>query len=223
MQLRNGTVINPEKAKKIRLNNNNIKAGFLVFEDCFDEDAIVDMKRMCDRLVKNKNMNCGGNRHVTDMSFEPCFYDYMKHLEHTLQDAFSIFRNCILNHSLEGGLQLITALPYAKTNQNWHRDTEADCGFSYAVMIPLVDMTTDNGPFQIIPQSTKMCSKDCDSLSSVTVTTKKGDVVIFDARLLHRGSKNMTCTERPVLVTQMEKKEYKHGWTTYDPLNDESL
>lgn len=221
MQLRSKTVIHSKESKKIRSNSNSIKAGFLVFKHCFDVDAIDNMKCMCDELVKNKNVNCGGNRHITDMSFEPYFYKYMNQLEHTLQHAFIKFRKCILNYSLEGGIQLITALPFATTNQNWHRDVEN--GFSYAVMIPLVDMTPDNGPFQIILRSQKMCPKSCDSSPCITVTTKKGDVVIYDARLLHRGSKNMTCMERPVLITQMEKKRYKHGWTTYDPLNDESI
>lgn len=194
---------------------------YSVLEGCLSVEAIDRMREKCDELLGGRReMNCGGNRQIVDMSFEGCFAGYMEELERKLQSSYKIFVSSVLNYDLRGGLQLITALSGGRTNQNWHRDVES--GFSYAVMIPLVDMDLYNGGIQILPGSERMSVSKIGGVKPVTLRTKKGDVIVFDARLLHRGTRNRSEKDRPVFVTQMENGRYEHGWTEYDAEKDES-
>lgn len=85
----------------------------------------------------------------------------------------------------------------------WGRETPP---FQLAVNFPLVDVTEENGPFEVV-RGTHMMSKQeaLDYLNSGRGTLEKvllkvGDVMIRDVRHLHRGTPNQTDEPRPMVV-----------------------
>jgi ectoine hydroxylase-related dioxygenase (phytanoyl-CoA dioxygenase family) len=85
----------------------------------------------------------------------------------------------------------------------WGRETPP---FQLAVNFPLVDVTEENGPFEVA-RATHMLAKE-DGLRRIEsgeiklepITMKAGDVMIRDVRGLHRGTPNRTKEPRPMVV-----------------------
>lgn len=85
----------------------------------------------------------------------------------------------------------------------WERETPP---FQLAVNFPLVDVTPENGPFEVAP-GTHMITKaegmrrlESGEVSLDPVTLRAGDVMIRDVRGLHRGTPNRTDVPRPMVV-----------------------
>lgn len=85
----------------------------------------------------------------------------------------------------------------------WGRETPP---FQLAVNFPLVDVCSENGPFEVA-RATHTLSKD-DGLRRIEsgevklepLLMKAGDVMIRDVRGLHRGTPNRTGEPRPMVV-----------------------
>lgn len=85
----------------------------------------------------------------------------------------------------------------------WERETPP---FQLAVNFPLVDVTPENGPFEVA-RGTHMITKaegmrrlESGEVSLDPVTLRAGDVMIRDVRGLHRGTPNRTDVPRPMVV-----------------------
>jgi ectoine hydroxylase-related dioxygenase (phytanoyl-CoA dioxygenase family) len=85
----------------------------------------------------------------------------------------------------------------------WGRETPP---FQLAVNFPLVDVTEENGPFEVA-RATHMISKEegmrrieSGAAPLETLLLKAGDVMIRDVRGLHRGTPNRTPEPRPMVV-----------------------
>lgn len=117
--------------------------------------------------------------------------------------------------------QLATDTPLSGSEyQDIHRDApplfpelEAETpAFQLAVNFPLVDVTLENGPFEVI-RGTHMITKEKglkDYEKGLTqlepVLLKAGDVMIRDVRGLHRGTPNKTSQARPMAVIGYSRK-----------------
>lgn len=119
-------------------------------------------------------------------------------------------------------VSLLMAIPGAPA-QPWHADgghvslsQHLPCHV-LNVFIPLVDVPLELGPTELRPAShyltrnlasMMLLAKARKTLRSpVTPCLKRGDVLIFDYRILHRGRANQHPTlERPVLVLTFAKK-----------------
>jgi ectoine hydroxylase-related dioxygenase (phytanoyl-CoA dioxygenase family) len=85
----------------------------------------------------------------------------------------------------------------------WGRETPP---FQLAVNFPLVDVTEENGPFEVA-RATHMLSKE-EGLRRIEsgeakldpLLMRAGDVMIRDVRGLHRGTPNRTREPRPMVV-----------------------
>ncbi|HEX8719888.1 MAG TPA: phytanoyl-CoA dioxygenase family protein [Pyrinomonadaceae bacterium] len=85
----------------------------------------------------------------------------------------------------------------------WGRETPP---FQLAVNFPLVDVTAENGPFEVA-RATHMLSKE-EGLRRLgsgearlePIMLRAGDVMIRDVRGLHRGTPNRTREPRPMVV-----------------------
>jgi hypothetical protein len=85
----------------------------------------------------------------------------------------------------------------------WGRETPP---FQLAVNFPLVDVTEENGPFEVA-RATHMLSKE-EGLRRIEsgearlepLLLRAGDVMIRDVRGLHRGTPNRTREPRPMVV-----------------------
>lgn len=111
--------------------------------------------------------------------------------------------------------QLATDTPLlGSTTQEIHRDAlplfpetgQETPPFQLALNFPLVDVTTANGPFEVV-RRTHMMSKDeglrrleSGELILEPITMNLGDVMIRDVRGLHRGTPNRTHEPRPMVV-----------------------
>lgn len=111
--------------------------------------------------------------------------------------------------------QLATDTPLIGSDyQDIHRDapplfpevTQETPPFQLAVNFPLVDVTVENGPFEVA-RGTHMMTKaegmrllKSGEVSLEPVTLQAGDVMIRDVRGLHRGTPNRTDVPRPMVV-----------------------
>jgi ectoine hydroxylase-related dioxygenase (phytanoyl-CoA dioxygenase family) len=111
--------------------------------------------------------------------------------------------------------QLATDTPLIGSEyQDVHRDTPPlfpETGretppFQLAVNFPLVDVSTENGPFEVA-RGTHLMSKEEGSRRIASgeirlepLTMRLGDVIIRDVRALHRGTPNQTREPRPMVV-----------------------
>ncbi len=112
-------------------------------------------------------------------------------------------------------VQLATDTPLAGSeHQDVHRDTpplfpetgQETPPFQLAVNFPLVEVTEENGAFELA-RGTHMMSKtealrllETGARRLEPVTMKLGDVMIRDVRGLHRGTPNRTPEPRPMVV-----------------------
>ena len=112
-------------------------------------------------------------------------------------------------------VQLATDTPIQGSDyQEIHRDTPPlfpewgieTPAFQLAVNFPLVDVTLENGPFEVA-RGTHLLSKE-EGIRRISsgenpleaVSLAAGDVMIRDVRGLHRGTPNRTATARPMVV-----------------------
>jgi hypothetical protein len=70
------------------------------------------------------------------------------------------------------------------------------------VFVPLVDVTEENGPTEFWPGShvlTQARAAFAGVTPSVSLAGARGDAIVFDYRVVHRGRENVAETTRPVL------------------------
>ncbi|MDX6272376.1 MAG: hypothetical protein QOD28_3599 [Acidobacteriota bacterium] len=112
-------------------------------------------------------------------------------------------------------VQLATDTPLlGSAYQDVHRDTPPlfpETGretppYQLAVNFPLVEVTRENGPFEVA-RGTHMLPRD-EALHLIetgerkleALTMRLGDVIVRDVRALHRGTPNLTPEPRPMVV-----------------------
>lgn len=154
--------------------------------------------------------NRGANRYYVTLPFEPPFSD-PEFIENDV--ILGVVERLVGKDGVM--CQLATDTPLLGSEyQEIHRDTQLlfpETGketppYQLAVNFPLVDMTLDNGPFEVA-LNTHMVSKE-EGMRSIEsgenptqpLLMKKGDVMIRDVRHLHRGTPNRTEVPRPMVV-----------------------
>ena len=91
-------------------------------------------------------------------------------------------------------VQLVQSSP-GSCHQCWHADN-AYKGLTF--VIPLIDITKENGTTQLATGSHNPLYVRKLGIASPVLT--RSDLMVMDARLLHRGSKNVSTDIRPILV-----------------------
>lgn len=112
-------------------------------------------------------------------------------------------------------VQLATDTPLlGSVYQEVHRDTpplfpetgQETPPFQLAVNFPLVEVTPENGPFEVarathlLPKEEALRQIETGERKLETLTMRAGDVMIRDVRALHRGTPNRTRVPRPMVV-----------------------
>lgn len=112
-------------------------------------------------------------------------------------------------------VQLATDTPLLGSEyQEVHRDTPPlfpETGvetppFQLAVNFPLVDVTPENGPFEVarathtLPKEEALRLIETGERKLEALTMQLGDVMVRDVRALHRGTPNRTSVPRPMVV-----------------------
>jgi ectoine hydroxylase-related dioxygenase (phytanoyl-CoA dioxygenase family) len=84
--------------------------------------------------------------------------------------------------------------------------------YQLAVNFPLVDVTAENGPFEVAPGTHMMPKQEglrlieSGQIPLIPIMLKLGDVMIRDVRGLHRGTPNRTNEPRPMVVIGYSRK-----------------
>ncbi|HEY0404803.1 MAG TPA: phytanoyl-CoA dioxygenase family protein [Pyrinomonadaceae bacterium] len=154
--------------------------------------------------------NRGPGRYYVTLPFiapfaEPAFYED--------EDVLAIVQGLIGDDPVMPQLAVDTPI-FGSAYQDVHRDApplfpetgEETPPFQLAVNFPLVEVTNDNGPFEIA-SGTHLLSKEeglrrieAGAVRLEPIRMKLGDIMIRDVRGLHRGTPNRTETPRPMVV-----------------------
>ena len=150
----------------------------------------------------------------------------------------ALYANNILTAVLQGLLGsdfvidsfgAIVSLPGAEV-QNLHTDspplfdewpilTTLLPAYAITVAIPLVDITPENGPTVVSDASHKLLPKEPPYPNSeIVLCCKKGSILMWDYRTLHRGTSNDTNSVRPMLYLTYSRP----WWQDHVNLNKES-
>lgn len=118
-------------------------------------------------------------------------------------------------------VQLATDTPlHGSDYQDVHRDTPPlfpETGretppYQLAVNFPLVEVTVENGPFEVargthmLPKEEALRLIETGERKLEALTMRLGDVIIRDVRALHRGTPNRTPVPRPMVVVGYSRR-----------------
>jgi ectoine hydroxylase-related dioxygenase (phytanoyl-CoA dioxygenase family) len=155
-------------------------------------------------------LNRGPGRYYVTLPFAAPFADPEVFED---DDVLGVVRGLVGEDAVLVQLATDTPLPGSEY-QNVHRDAPPlfpEWGretpvFQLAVNFPLVDVTEENGPFEVA-RATHLLSKEeglrrleAGSARLEPLLMRAGDVMIRDVRGLHRGTPNRTREPRPMVV-----------------------
>lgn len=193
-----------------------LRDGFYVFKKHFSREKVQAWREACLPLLKKQmelegqKTSRGSQRYYVTFPFaepfnDPEFYedpDILALVEHLAGKDFVM-------------CQLASDTPMLGSDyQPIHRDCPPlfpETGketpmYQLALNFPLVDVTAENGPLEII-RGTHMMTREeglklleSGQLSIEAISLQMGDVMIRDVRTLHRGTPNLTREARPMVV-----------------------
>lgn len=193
-----------------------LRDGFCVLKEHFSREKVMEWRNACLPLLNRQieleggKTSRGASRYYVTFPFEmpfsdPAFYEDPDIIAIVEKLAGKDFVMC----------QLASDTPVLGSDyQAIHRDcpplfpetgTETPM-YQLALNFPLVDVTPDNGPLEIIRGTHMMSREEGMSLiesgkaSIEAVSLQMGDVMIRDVRTLHRGTPNKTNEPRPMVV-----------------------
>jgi hypothetical protein len=201
--------------------------GFCILRNHFDSNKLqawreAFLKLMEERLGNGTASARGPNRYYISLPFTPPFADAAIY-----EDPDILF---ILERAAQGEIvmpELATDTPLKGSDyQVIHRDhvqhspnlpdLSLATPFQFAVNFPLVDVTAENGPFEIIPGTHLLSDEEArqqiqsgeSEQKLIPLMMSVGDVMIRDVRALHRGTPNRTDTPRPMVVVGYNRVEH---------------
>jgi hypothetical protein len=202
--------------------------GFCILKGHFSQDLIREWRQsfeplMDERISNGSASERGPNRYYISLPFTRPFADPAVY-----EDADIL---AILDRLTGGDLvmpELATDTPLQDSDyQVIHRDHSlrspdlpelaASDPFQFAVNFPLVDVTVENGPFEIV-RGTHIVDDDTaaemirsgDAESELEpLLMAAGDVMVRDVRGLHRGTPNRTSAPRTMVVVGYNRSGHK--------------
>lgn len=199
--------------------NQVLTDGFCILKGHFSKDLIRQWKNAFDPLLKERieagtASDRGKNRYYISLPFVPPFADPAVYED---PDILAILEGLAGSDIVMP--ELATDTPLQDSDyQVIHRDfpqlspdkPDADPTqpFQFAVNFPLVDVTLDNGPFEVVrgthqltDDETKRRIRSGEAEAALEpLLMETGDVMIRDVRALHRGTPNHTATPRTMVV-----------------------
>lgn len=199
-----------------------IEDGFCILRGHIDRGKIQrwgeEFKPLLDEHIKREGhrQNRGPGRFYVTLPFVKPFADESIFCD---PDVLAIVENLVGRDFTM--MQLATDTPLRGSDyQDIHRDApplfpEWDFEtppFQLAVNFPLVDVTAENGPFEVARGTHRVSKEEGVRLiesgerSLEPICLNAGDVMIRDVRGLHRGTPNTTDVPRPMVVIGYSRK-----------------
>jgi ectoine hydroxylase-related dioxygenase (phytanoyl-CoA dioxygenase family) len=173
---------------------------------------------LLDRHIEEEGhiQNRGSGRYYVTLPFDDPFADEAIFCD---PDILAIVENLVgLDFTM---VQLATDTPIKGSDyQDVHRDApplfpetrNETPPFQLAVNFPLIDVTAQNGPFEVARQTHNVSKEEglrrikSGESALEPICLKRGDVMIRDVRHLHRGTPNFTDQPRPMVVIGYSRK-----------------
>lgn len=190
--------------------------GFCILRGHFEKEKLTRWREafrpLLERHIEREGAleNRGAARFYVTLPFDAPFADEEIFAD---PDVLAIVENLVGREFTM--VQLATDTPLLGSEfQDIHRDApplfpeleEETPSFQLAVNFPLVDVTAENGPFEVA-RGTHLMTKEAGLELIETggreiepVLLRLGDVMIRDVRGLHRGTPNKTAEPRPMVV-----------------------
>jgi ectoine hydroxylase-related dioxygenase (phytanoyl-CoA dioxygenase family) len=193
-----------------------MRDGFCILPQHFSREKLNEWREKFTPLLEDhiaregELQNRGAERYYVTLPFDAPFAD-----EEIFADAdiLAIVENLVGRDFTM--VQLATDTPLLGSEyQDIHRDApplfpeirQETPSFQLAVNFPLVDVTPENGPFEVA-RGTHTVTKE-DGLKMIEtgerplepICLKLGDVMVRDVRGLHRGTPNKSSVPRPMVV-----------------------
>ena len=199
-----------------------LRDGFCVLREHFDGGLLAAWREafapLLERHIEREGQlqNRGPGRYYVTLPFREPFADPRVYED---EDVLAIVRGLVGEDAVM--CQLATDTPLLGSDyQDVHRDAPPlfpETGretppFQLAVNFPLVEVTAENGPFEVA-RATHMVSKE-EGLRLIETGGRRlepllmrlGDVMIRDVRGLHRGTPNRTDVPRPMIVVGYSRR-----------------
>jgi hypothetical protein len=196
--------------------------GFCVLRDHFDRELMGEWGEAFAPLLaahierEGDLQNRGPGRYYVTLPFVAPFADPRVYED---EDVLAVCRRLVGEDMVM--CQLATDTPLLGSDyQDIHRDApplfpetgQETPPFQLAVNFPLVDVTEENGPFEVA-RATHMLSKE-EGLRQIEegrarlepLLMRAGDVMVRDVRGLHRGTPNRTDVPRPMVVVGYSRR-----------------
>lgn len=193
-----------------------LKDGFCILREHFPGTTLENWREVFAPLLKahmareGHLFNRGPARYYVTLPFTEPFADPAIFED---EDVLAIVRGLVGEDAVMP--QLATDTPLLGSDyQDIHRDTpplfpetgQETPPYQLAVNFPLVDVTVENGPFEVA-RGTHLMTKaeglrliETGEVKLEAITMSLGDVMIRDVRGLHRGTPNRTTAPRPMVV-----------------------
>jgi hypothetical protein len=204
------------------------KDGFCILPGHFSVEKLTVWQHafaqiLNERIANGTASGRGPNRYYISLPFEMPFADPAVFEDADILD--------ILERAAEGDLvmpELAVDTPLQGSDyQLIHRDhaqrspdlphANPAKPFQFAVNFPLVDITLDNGPLEMVPGTHLLTDEECKSRIKTgemdrlltPLFMSLGDVMLRDVRTLHRGTPNQTQVPRPMVVVGYNRVEHR--------------
>lgn len=198
------------------LTSDALRDGFCILREHFPHESLAAWRESFTHLLhahverEGRLQNRGPGRYYVTLPFAQPFADPAIYED---DDVLAIVQRLVGEDPVM--CQLASDTPVIGSDyQDVHRDAPPlfpETGretppFQLAVNFPLVDVRTENGPFEVA-RGTHMMSKaeglrriESGEVKLEPITMRLGDVMIRDVRGLHRGTPNRTDEPRPMIV-----------------------
>jgi ectoine hydroxylase-related dioxygenase (phytanoyl-CoA dioxygenase family) len=196
--------------------------GFCILRGHFSKEKLLQWRETFTPLLEahivreGQLKNRGAERYYVTLPFENPFADEAIFAD---ADVLAIVENLVGKDFVM--CQLASDTPLLGSDyQEIHRDApplfpeleQETPMFQLAVNFPLVDVTPENGPFEVarathsVTKETGLKMIDSGANPIEPVCLALGDVMIRDVRGLHRGTPNRTSEPRPMCVIGYSRK-----------------
>ena len=210
------------KAEIEQFTHEAMRDGFCVLRDHFSREKLLGWNEQFQPLLREHIereghiQNRGAARYYVTLPFDKPFADPEIFED---EDVLAIVENLVgADFTM---VQLATDTPLLGSDyQDIHRDApplfpewgQETPSFQLAVNFPLVDVTPENGPFEVtrrthlMPKEEGMKLIELGEVKLEAICLRVGDVMIRDVRGLHRGTPNKTDEPRPMCVIGYSRK-----------------